>query len=113
MPVGASESVFSPMADALGLRLITPAPFLDTVSEGGEPTAADKATIDSQIKTHQIRVYVFNSQNSTPDVQAQVKLAKRVGIPVVAITETLTPASATFQDWQADQLQGLAMALGK
>ena len=111
--IGASESVFSPMADALGLRLITPAPFLDTVSEGGEPTAADKATIDSQIKTHQIRVYVFNSQNSTPDVQAQVKLAKRAGIPVVAITETLTRASATFQDWQADQLQGLAMALGK
>src|SRR5439155_8003727 len=35
MPVGASESVFSPMADALGLRLITPARFLDTVSEGG------------------------------------------------------------------------------
>ena len=112
-PVGASESVFSPMADALGLRVLTPTRFLDTVSEGGEPTAADKATIDNQIKTHQIKAYVFNSQNSTPDVQAQVKLAKSAGIPVVAITETLTPASATFQDWQADQLQGLTMALVK
>ena len=83
------------------------------ISEGGEPTAADKATIDNQIKTHQIRAYVFNSQNSTPDVQGQVNEAKSAGIPVVALTETLTPASATFQDWQANQLQALRQALAK
>ena len=46
-------------------------------------------------------------------MKAQVDLAKAAGIPVVPITETLTPASATFQDWQADQLQALATALGR
>src|SRR5205807_10427597 len=83
VPVGASESVFTPMAEALGLNLLTPESFLDAISEGGEPTAADKATVDNQIKTHQIRAYVFNSQNSTPDVQGQVDEAKAAGIPVV------------------------------
>src|SRR5438270_397049 len=111
--VGASESIFTPMAEALGLNLRTPETFLDAISEGSEPTAADKATCDAQIKTHQIKVYVFNSQNSTPDVQAQVHLAQANGIAVVPITETLTPTSATFQDWQANQLQSLAAALGK
>src|SRR5438270_6974971 len=110
-PVGASESIFSPLADALGLDLLTPASFLGAISEGGEPTAADKATCDTQIKGHQIKVYVFNSQNSTPDVKAQVDLAKSVGIPVASVTETLTPATASFQDWQADELQGLQRAL--
>jgi zinc/manganese transport system substrate-binding protein len=110
--VGASESVFSPLAEALGLHLITPPSFLKAISEGGEPTAADKATCDSQIKTHQIKAYVFNRQNSTPDVQAQVNLARSNGIPVVAITETLVPAKASFQDWQAGQLQAVASALG-
>jgi len=110
--VGASESVFSPLAEALDLDLITPPPFLTAISEGGEPTAADKATCDNQIKTHQLEVYVFNRQNSTPDVQAQVNLAKSVGIPVVAITETLEPARTSFQEWQAGQLQALASALG-
>lgn len=109
--VGASESIFTPLADALGLRLLTPESFLDAISEGGEPTAADKATIDRQIRAHQIKAYVLNSQNSTPDVQAQVNLAKAQGIPVVAITETLTPASATFQDWQVGQLEQLEAAL--
>jgi len=112
-PVGASESVFAPMASALGLRLVTPDSFLDAISEGGEPTAADKETVTDQIKNHEIEAYVFNSQNSTPDVRTQVNLAKREGIPVVAITETLVPASATFQDWQADQLQLLQAALRK
>jgi len=111
VPVGASESIFTPMAAALGLDLVTPQSFLNAVSEGGEPTAADKATIDNQIRGRHIKTYVFNSQNATPDVQAQVRLAKANGIPVVSLTETLTPASATFQDWQADQLQMLQTAL--
>lgn len=113
VPVGASESIFTPLADALGLVLVTPRSFLDAISEGGEPAPADKATIENQIKAHKISVYVFNSQNATPDVKALVDRAKGAGIAIVPITETLTPASATFQDWQGSQLQLLQAALGK
>jgi zinc/manganese transport system substrate-binding protein len=113
VPVGASESIFTPLAEALGLDLVTPESFLDAISEGGEPTAADKATIENQIKGHQIKVYVFNSQNSTPAVQAQVNLAKSQGIPVASVTETLVPATASFQEWQAAQLQNLQTALAQ
>ncbi len=109
--VGASESIFSPMAQALGLDLLTPASFLKAISQGTDVSAADKATIDQQISGKQIKVYVFNSQNSTPDVAAQVAAAKAAAIPVVAVTETLSPAGATFQQWQSTQLQQLAAAL--
>ena len=116
-PVGASESIFAMMAPALGLNLLTPAGFLTAISEGNDPSAADKATIDAQIANKQIKVYVYNSQNATPDVQAQVDAARAKGIPVTTITETLTPAGASFQDWQVAQLtalkQALAQATGK
>lgn len=112
-PVGASESVFAPMARALGLRLLTPAGFLAAVSEGGEPTAGAKATSDDQIHTRAVKVYVFNRQNATPDVQAQVHEARAAGIPVTSITETLVPASATFQEWQVGQLEDLQAALAR
>ncbi|HYS39992.1 MAG TPA: zinc ABC transporter substrate-binding protein [Pseudonocardiaceae bacterium] len=116
-PIGASESIVSLLADGLGLTMLTPASFLTAISEGSEPTAADKATIDNQIKHKLIKVYVFNSQNATPDVQAQVDAAKAAGIPVTTVTETLDPATATFQHWQVKQLQGieavLAQATGK
>jgi zinc/manganese transport system substrate-binding protein len=110
-PVGASESIFAMMAPALGLNLLTPPTFLRAISEGTDPTSADKTTIDNQIKTHAIKVYVYNSQNATPDVQAQVDEAKAAGIPVTTITETLSPATATFQDWQVAQLTALQTAL--
>jgi zinc/manganese transport system substrate-binding protein len=112
-PVGASESIFAPLSDALGLKLLTPPEFLKAISEGTDPSAADKATIDKQISGKQIKVYVFNSQNSTPDVAAQVDAAKKAGIPVAAVTETLSPANASFQDWQSTQLQALQTALAQ
>jgi zinc/manganese transport system substrate-binding protein len=111
MPVGASESIVAPLAAALGLDLVTPPSFLKAVSEGTDPSAADKAEIDRQIQTRAIAVYLVNSQNSTPDVSAQVAAARARGIPVVAVTETISPRGVTFQQWQTTQLDALARAL--
>jgi zinc/manganese transport system substrate-binding protein len=110
-PVGASESVFSPLAEALGLRLITPPAFLKAISQGTDPSVADKARIDAQIAGRQIAVYVLNSQNATPDVAEQVRAAGRAGIRVVDVTETPSPAGIGFADWQVRQLQSLQSAL--
>jgi zinc/manganese transport system substrate-binding protein len=112
-PVGASESIFAMIAPALGLDLLTPPDFLKAISEGNDPTAADKATIDAQIKDRRIKVYVYNSQNATPDIQTQVKEAEAVGIPVTTITETMTPATASWEQWQTRQLDALRDALAK
>src|SRR5216683_982826 len=109
--VGATESIFAYLAPDLGLNLISPPGFLKAISEGTDPTAADKASMDSQIASKQIKVLVFNSQNSTPDVQALVDKARAKGIPVTSVTETLDPADLTFQDWQSKQLQALLDAL--
>ncbi|MFF2076156.1 metal ABC transporter solute-binding protein, Zn/Mn family [Kitasatospora sp. NPDC058162] len=110
-PIGASESIVTPLAESVGLKMLTPETFLDAESEGTDPTAADKATIDQQIASKQIKVYVYNTQNSNPDVLAQVNAAKAQGIPVATVTETLAPAGASFQDWQTQELQGIADAL--
>jgi zinc/manganese transport system substrate-binding protein len=109
-PVGASESIFVGIAQATGLNLLTPSSFLTAISEGTDPTAQDKATTDEQITDKQIEVFVFNSQNSTPDVQVLVDEARASGIAVTTITET-PPENVAFQDWQSQQLQQLVDAL--
>jgi zinc/manganese transport system substrate-binding protein len=113
VPVGASESIFAPLAEALGLRLLTPPTFLKAISEGTEPTAADRTTMDRQIARKRIKVWVFNSQNGTPDVKRLTDAARKRGIPVVEITETLVPSTASFQEWQSRQLQALVAALAQ
>ena len=112
-PVGASESIFEPLAASLGLRLITPKGFMDGIAEGTEPTPADKATADSQIADRQIKVWVYNSQNATPDVQRLNDEARSAGIPIATVTETLTPEGASFQDWMSRELRGLRSALAR
>ena len=110
-PVGASESIVAYLCPALGLDLVTPPSFLRAVSEGTDVSAGDTATINRQIRTRAIAVYLVNTQNLTPDVQAQVSAARAAGIPRVAVTETLVPSGASFQAWQTAQLDALDAAL--
>ncbi len=112
-PVGATESIFSYMAPALGLNLITPYSYLKAVSEGTDISAADEATVEQQIKQKQIKILVYNAQNTPNNIQAVIALAKTNHIPVTTITETLSPANTTFQDWQSSQLQGIQSALAQ
>jgi len=113
VPVGASESIFSMLAPSLGLKVVTPYAFLRAVSEGTDVSAADKTTIDDQIKNRLIKIYVYNSQNTTPDVQAQLAECKAAGIPTATITETMQPSNTTYQAWQTGQLLGIQAALRK
>lgn len=111
VPVGASESIFAPLAPALGLRLITPSSFMTAISEGTEVTAQDTSTTRLQINSHQLKVWIYNTQNATPDVQRLTDLATAARIPVATLTETLSPASASFEQWQVTELSGIARAL--
>ena len=111
IPVGASESIFVPLSRALHLRLITPIAFMNAVSEGTELTAQATLTVEHQVSSRQTAVWVFNSQNVTPEVQRLDGLARAAGIPIVTITETLAPATDSFQQWQDAQLSALAAAL--
>ncbi|MFN2606585.1 MAG: metal ABC transporter solute-binding protein, Zn/Mn family [Acidimicrobiales bacterium] len=110
-PIGISESIVTPLAADLGLVVATPERFADAIAEGNEPTAADTQAVGRQLATRAVRVFVVNSQNATPDVQSLVDAAHRAGIPAVTVTETPTPAGATFQEWQTRQLAALASAL--
>ena len=112
-PVGASESIFEPLAPALGLRLVTPRGFMDAVSEGTEATPTEKATGNEQIEDGQIDLWVYNSQNATPDVKRLNEAAEAAGVPIATVTETMTPAGASFEEWMVAELKGIEAALAK
>jgi zinc/manganese transport system substrate-binding protein len=111
VPVGYSESIFQPLGADLHLRLATPYSFAKSVSEGTDISAQDKSTVDRQVKSGAIKVWVYNSQNATPDIQAINALCKQHHIPVATVTETLAPASLNFEQWQVAQLRALISAL--
>lgn len=111
VPVGASESVFALQAPALGLNLITPYSFMKAISEGTEVSPQDTITTEDQITRHEIKVWVYNSQNETPEIQRLNSLAQQNQIPIATVTETLSPQTDTFEQWQVAQLEGIERAL--
>ncbi len=113
VPVGASESIFALQAPALGLDLITPPGFMKAVSEGAEVDAQDTVATERQLAAHRVKVWLYNAQNVTPEVQRLNRAARAAGIPTVTVTETLSPASDTFQQWQVAQLSRLQAALDR
>jgi zinc/manganese transport system substrate-binding protein len=109
--VGYSESIFQPLGEDLQLKLLTPYSFAKAIAEGNEVTAQDKQAVDDQARKRLIKIWVFNSQNVTPDVQRVNEIARERRIPTVTVTETLSPAGYSFEQWQSAQLEGLARAL--
>jgi zinc/manganese transport system substrate-binding protein len=111
VPVGYSESIFQPLGQNVGLKLLTPYSFAKAVAEGTEISAKDKEAVDSQAKQRQIKVWIYNSQNATPDVQRINSICHEQHIPIATVTETLSPASDNFEQWQVAELRGLIAAL--
>jgi zinc/manganese transport system substrate-binding protein len=111
VPVGATESIFVYMASALGLNLISPTEFMNAVAEGNDPPASAVIDFQNQITGKQVKVLVYNVQTATAVTTNIKHLAALADIPVVGVSETLQPESATFQDWQLSQLLALQNAL--
>jgi zinc/manganese transport system substrate-binding protein len=110
-PVGATESIFVDMASTTGLKLVSPAEFMQAIAEGNEPSARDIAEFQDQIRDHQIKVLVYNVQTVTPITEQLKSLAQQASIPIVGVSETMPLGAQTFQGWQAGQLRLLLNAL--
>ena len=109
--IGATESIFVYMADALSLKLTTPPAFMDAIAEGNDPPAGAVAQFHDQIAGNQIKVLIYNVQTATAVTTNLKTLAAAHHVPAVGVSETLQPQHAKFQDWQLAQLKRLESAL--
>lgn len=110
-PVTATEPVFGYMFDALGMT-VRNAPFQLAVMNNTEPSASDVAAFENDLKTHQVKLLVYNSQASDPVAARMEKLAKAAHVPVVGATET-EPPGKTYQSWLLGELDAVDRALPK
>ena len=109
--VAATEDIFSYLADAAGLDLVSPPAFIQAVAEGNDPPAASVVEFENQLTGGGIAVLVYNEQTVTPLTENMKKLAADQGIPVVGVTETIQPPDVSFEDWMNAELIGLQNAL--
>jgi len=107
----ATEPVFGYMFDALGMQVRNQS-FQLAVMNNTEPSASDVAAFESDLKTHKVKLLVYNSQASDPIAERMMKLAKASQVPVVGAAET-EPPGKTYQQWMTSELDAVDRALPK
>ena len=108
-PVTATEPVFGYMAAALGLKMRNER-FQLAVQNDTEPTPSQIAAFQKDLKTHAVKVLLYNSQTEDELTKKMRELAQQSGIPVVGVSET-APPDTKYQDWMVKQLNALDAAL--
>lgn len=110
-PATATEPIFGYMFAALGMPSRNQS-FQLSVMNNTEPSAAEVAAFEHDLKTHEVKLLIYNSQASDPTADRMQKIAKAAGVPVVGATET-EPQGLNYQAWMASELDAVNRALPK
>ncbi len=110
-PATATEPIFGYMFAALGMPSRNQS-FQLSVMNNTEPSASDVATFENDLKTHKVKLLIYNSQASDPTAERMEKIARAAGVPVVGATET-EPQGLNYQAWMASELDAVNRALPK
>lgn len=109
-PVAATEPVFGYMFEALGME-VKETSFQMSVMNDTEPSASDVAAFEDDLKTHKIKLLVYNSQATDPAAERLKAIAEQAGIPVVGATET-QPGGTSYQSWMMSEVGEVGKAFG-
>ncbi len=109
--VTATEPVFGYMADALGLVMRNQR-FQLAVMNDTEPAASDVGAFETDLRQHNVRVLIYNSQATDEAARRLMGIAEQSHVPVGGVTET-EPLGRTYQSWMASELDALAAALAR
>ncbi len=105
----ATEPVFNAMADALGL-VVHGQDFQLSVMNDIAPSPSQIKNFENDLRTHAVRVLIFNNQVVDPVTDRMQKLAVQMNIPVVGVSET-QPADKDYVTWMDEQLTSLEKGL--
>ena len=109
-PVATTEPVGDYMLQAAGARNLTPWTLQADIMNGVDPAAQDITLQDGLFSDHKVRVFVYNQQVTDTLTQSFQAAAKRTGIPIVGVYETM-PLGYTYQRWMLAEVQALERAV--
>jgi zinc/manganese transport system substrate-binding protein len=106
----ATEPVVYYLLMASGLVDRTPEAFTAANENETDPAPADMASVLELIKHRQVSALLVNPQTSTAAINGLEDAARRAGVPVTEVTETL-PDGADYLTWQRNTVNQLLAAL--
>jgi zinc/manganese transport system substrate-binding protein len=111
-PVATTEPVGDYLLQAVGARNLTPFGLQADIMNGVDLSPQDVSLQDSLFAQHKVKVFVYNQQVVDSVTEAFLAAARRDGIPVVGVYETM-PTGFSYQSWMLAETQALRKAVAQ
>jgi len=109
--VATTEPVADYLLQALNADNMTPWPLQADIMNGVDPSPQDVATQRSLFVDHKVKVFLYNQQVTDSLTQSFLQAAKRAGVPVVGVYETMPTPGYDYQSWMLAEVRALRRAL--
>ena len=108
--VAITEPVPLYLLDAVGLVNKTPAKFSTAIETGTDVSPVVLRDTLALFSDHAVKFLAYNEQTSGPQTEQVLSAAKKAGVPVVPVRETL-PAGKDYIAWMTSTLAAVTAAL--
>lgn len=112
-PVATTEPVGDYMLEAAGTVNMTPFSLQADIMNGVDPAPQDVTSQDSLFTSHRVKVFVYNQQVTDSLTQSFLQDAKRAGVPVVGVYETMPTPGYDYQSWMLAEVNALRRAVAE
>jgi len=110
-PVATTEPVGDYMLEAAGTVDLTPFSLQADIMNGVDPAPQDVTLEDALLRSHRVKAFVYNQQVTDSLTQSFLQVAKRAGVPVVGVYETMPTPGYDYQSWMLAEVRALRRAL--
>jgi zinc/manganese transport system substrate-binding protein len=110
MPVATTEPVGDYMLEAAGTHNMTPFTLQAAIMNGTDPAPQNVTLQNGLFSGHQVKVFVYNQQVTDSLTASFKQAAKRAGIPVVGVYETMPTPGYNYQAWMLAEVKALEKA---
>jgi zinc/manganese transport system substrate-binding protein len=110
-PVATTEPVADYMLEAAGTKNMTPFSLQADIMNGTDPSPQDVTLQNGLFSGHKVKVFVHNQQVTDSLTESFVAAAKRTGIPVVGVYETMPTPGYDYQSWMVAEVKALEEAV--
>jgi zinc/manganese transport system substrate-binding protein len=111
---GATAATTEPVADylltAMGITNLTPFAFQADIMNGTDPSPQDISHQNGLFSQHKAMFFAYNQQVVTPLTTEFQKSARRAGIPIVGVYETMPPGYS-YQGWMLAEVRAITRAV--
>ncbi len=113
VPVATTEPVGDYMLQAAGARDMTPFGLQAEIMNGVDPAPQDVSFQQGLLSGHRVKALLYNQQVTDSLTQSFLAQAKKFGVPVVGVYETMPVPGYDYQSWMLAEVRALQRAVAQ